>query len=170
MLAKKLEEVLNEQINAEIYSSYIYYAMSAYFESVNLRGFAQWMHVQAQEELVHADKFFRFICDRGGRVALKAVQAPKTEWASAIDAVSEAYKHEQYITGRIYNMVDMALQEKDFATKTFLDWFVTEQVEEEANADKILQDLKLVQQSSQGIFLLDREVGTRTFSMPAAAD
>lgn len=168
MIGKKLEEALNEQINAELYSSYLYYSMSAYFESVGHRGFASWMRVQAMEEMFHADKFFKFVHDRGGRVLLKAIQAPKTEWNSVLAVIEDTLVHERHVTSRIHNLVDLALQEKDFATKSFLDWFVNEQVEEEANVEEIIQDLRMVGDSREGIFLMNRELGQRTFQMPAA--
>lgn len=168
MLKDKIAEALNDHLNAEIYSAYLYYSMSAYFLSLNLKGFANWMYVQALEEMVHADKFFHFISDRGGRVLLKAVACPETKWASTEEVLSETLKHERIVTARIHGLVDMAMQEKDFATKTFLDWFVNEQVEEEASADEILQSVKMVQASPQALFMLDREVGQRTFTPPAA--
>ena len=162
MLKKKIQEQLNEQINAEIFSGYLYYAMEAYFESEDLNGFASWMHVQAQEELLHAQKFFNYINERGGKVELEAIEKPKAEWDSPLQAFEEAYEHETTVTERINNLYDLALEEKDHATASFLKWFIDEQVEEEATADEIVNKLKRVGDSGHGIFMLDSELGNRT--------
>jgi len=133
MISKKIEKALNKQINAELYSAYLYLSMVAYFESVNLPGFANWMKVQTQEELMHAMKIYDFVNERGGRVVLKAIEAPPTEWDSPLDAFEATYKHEQKVTGLINNLVNLAIEEKDHATSSFLQWFVNEQVEEESS-------------------------------------
>jgi ferritin len=161
MLSKKMEEQLNEQINAEIYSGYLYYAMEAYFEDEDLTGFANWMHVQAQEELLHADKFFKYINERGGRVKLDSIEAPKNNWDSPLEVFKEAYEHETKVTERINNLYDLALEEKDHATASFLKWFIDEQVEEEASADEIVNKLKRIGDSGHGIFMLDNELSNR---------
>ena len=161
MLSKKMEEQLNEQINAEIYSGYLYYAMEAYFEDEDLNGFANWMHVQAQEELLHADKFFKYINERGGRVKLDSIEAPKNNWDSPLEVFKEAYEHETKVTERINNLYDLALEDKDHATASFLKWFIDEQVEEEASADEIVNKLKRVGDSGHGIFMLDNELSNR---------
>ncbi len=161
MLSKKMEEQLNEQINAEIYSGYLYYAMEAYFEDEDLNGFANWMHVQAQEELLHADKFFKYINERGGRVKLDSIEAPKNNWDSPLEVFKEAYEHETKVTERINNLYDLALEEKDHATASFLKWFIDEQVEEEASADEIVNKLKRIGDSGHGIFMLDNELSNR---------
>jgi ferritin len=168
MLKEKVQSALTEQLNWELYSSYLYLSMSAYFLSLNLAGFANWMRVQAQEELVHAMKFYDFINERGGRVMLQGVEAPPTEWSSPLDVFENAYKHEQKVTERINDLVSLALGEGDHATNIFLQWFVTEQVEEEASADEVVQKLKLVGDAGDGLFLLDREMGQRVFTPPAA--
>ena len=170
MVNKKIEGALNQQLNAELYSSYLYLSMSAYFQSINLPGFANWMRVQAQEELVHAMKFYDFINDRGGRVALQPVEGPPTEWSSPLDAFENAYRHEQKVTGLINDLVNLAVKERDHATNIFLQWFVTEQVEEEASADEVVQKLKLMGDDGGGLFMLDREMAQRVFTPPAAAD
>ena len=139
--------------------------MSAYFQSINLPGFANWMRVQTQEELVHAMKFYDFINERGGRVTLQQVEAPPTEWSSPLDVFENAYKHERKVT----DLVSLAFGEGDHATSIFLQWFVTEQVEEEASADEVVQKLKLVGDASGGLFMLDREMGQRVFTPPAAS-
>ncbi len=166
-LSKKMEEALNEQINAELYSSYLYLSMSAYFESISLKGFAQWMKVQAEEELLHAMKFYDFVNERGGRVLLKEIKAPETDWESPLAVFEAVLRHEQFVTGLINNLVNLAIEEKDHATNIFLQWFVTEQVEEEATADEIVQKLKLMGEARGGMFMLDRQLGERTFASTA---
>lgn len=168
MLSKKMEEALNKQCNAELYSAYLYLSMSAYFQSTNLAGFANWMRVQAQEEMVHAMKFYDFVVERCGRALLKPIEGPPTEWKSPTDVFEQVYKHEQKVTGLINDLVNLAISEKDHATNNFLQWFVKEQVEEESSADDVLQKVKLVADHPQGIFMLDRELGSRVFTPPAA--
>ena len=167
MLDEKIQTALNKQLNAELYSSYLYLSMSTYFQSVNLPGFANWMRVQAQEELVHAMKFYDFINERGSRVMLQPVEGPPTEWSSPLDAFENAYRHEQKVTGLINDLVNLAVKERDHATNIFLQWFVTEQVEEEASADEVVQKLKLMGDARGGLFMLDREMGQRVFTPPA---
>jgi ferritin len=166
MIGKKMEEALNEQINAEFYSAYIYLAMAAYFEGQNLQGCAAWMRTQVQEESAHAMKFYDFVNERGGRVVLKAVQQPPKEWKSPLDAFEAAYEHEQYITDRINKLVDLAITEKDHATNSFLQWFVNEQVEEETSVDTVVQNLKMAEKAPGAMFMIDRELGQRTFTPP----
>jgi ferritin len=168
MLNPKIEEAFNQQINAELHSAYLYLSMSAWFESVNFTGMANWMRVQAQEELTHAMKFFDFIHERDGKAALTQVDAPKTAWDSPLDAFQGAYEHECKITGMINGLVDLSLKESDHAANAFLQWFVTEQVEEEAAALTIADKLKLVGDSNVALFMLDGELGQRTFTPPAA--
>jgi ferritin len=170
MLNKKIEDALNKQINAELYSSYLYLSMQAYFESENLGGFANWMGVQMQEELSHALKIFNFVNERSGRVLLKAIDQPQTEWKSPLDVFDETLKHEQKVTGMINKLTDLAISEKDHATASFLKWFVDEQVEEEASANKILQQLVMIKGSTGGLFMLDKELGKRIFKSPAKED
>ena len=168
MPGKKIEQALNSQINAELYSSYLYLSMKAYFESINLPGFANWMKVQVQEELMHAMKFFDFVNECRGRVTLKAIEQPPAEWKSPLNVFEETLKHEQKVTGLINNIMNIAIEEKNHATSNFLQWFVNEQVEEEASADKILQELKLLGSKSAGLFIMDKELGARVFTPPAA--
>jgi len=168
MPGKKMEQALNSQINAELYSSYLYLSMKAYFESINLPGFANWMKVQVQEELMHAMKFFDFVNECRGRVTLKAIEQPPAEWKSPLNVFEETLKHEQKVTGLINNIMNIAIEEKNHATSNFLQWFVNEQVEEEASADKILQELKLLGSKSAGLFIMDKELGARVFTPPAA--
>ncbi len=162
MLSKKIEKALNEQINAELYSSYLYLAMSSYLSSVNLNGFATWMRLQAQEELTHAMKFYDYVVERGGRVILEAIDKPQAEWKDVVEIFEAALEHEKYITGRINDLMTLAMDEKDHATASFLQWFVDEQVEEEASVDEILQQLKMIDGKGPGLFMLDREARQRS--------
>jgi ferritin len=168
MIGKKMEKALNEQVNAETYSAYLYLSMESWFKSQNLNGFANWMRVQTQEEMVHALKIYRFIIERGGRVLLKAIQGPPTEWDSPLAAFEAVREHEQKVTGLINKLVDLAISEKDHATNNFLQWFVSEQVEEEASADELVRQLKLMENAPGGMFMLDRELGKRVFTPPAS--
>jgi len=168
MISKKMEDALNAQVNAELYSAYLYLSMESYFQSLNLNGFANWMRVQTQEEVSHAMKIYDFINERGGRALLKGIDGPPTEWNSPLAVFKAAYAHEQKVTGLINGLVDLAIKEKDHATNTFLQWFVNEQVEEEASADEIVQQLKMMEKAPGGMFMLDRELGQRVFTPPAA--
>jgi ferritin len=168
MIGKKMQDALNEQVNAELYSAYLYLSMVAYFESVNLPGFAAWMRVQTQEEVVHAMKIYDYVNERGGRVILKPIDGPPAEWKSPLDAFEAAYQHEQKVTGLINGLVNLAIEEKDHAANMFLQWFVSEQVEEEDSADTIVQKLKLMADAPGGMYMLDKEMGQRVFTPPAA--
>ncbi|MCF8040418.1 MAG: ferritin [Desulfohalobiaceae bacterium] len=168
MLTQNMQKSLNDQITAETYSAYLYLSMAAYFEDQGLPGFSAWMKAQAQEELFHAMKFFNFVNDRGGRVLLGAIEQPPTEWASVVDVFQATLDHEKHVTSLINKLVDLAIEEKDHATNNFLQWFVGEQVEEEDTAGQILNKLKLMDQASGGLFMLDKELGQRTFVPPAA--
>jgi len=167
MLNPKIEDALNRQINAELFSSYLYLSMSAYFESKSLGGMANWMRIQAQEELLHAMKFYDFINERGGRVVLTEIEAPKTSWDSPLQVFEDTYEHECKVTGLINDLVGLAMAENDHAAVTFLQWFVTEQVEEESNAQTILDKLKLVGDNGVAVFMIDGELGQRTLPAPA---
>ena len=168
MIDQRMQEALNKQLNAELYSSYLYLSMSAHFHSLNLGGFANWMRVQAKEEQMHAMKFFDFISSRGGRVVLAAIEAPATDWQSAADAFEQVYRHEQKVTGLINALASGAVAESDHATNSFLQWFVNEQVEEEESANRILRNLKLIGSDGTGLLMLDRELSQRVFTPPAA--
>lgn len=161
MLSKKLQDALNEQINAELFSAYLYLSMSAYFESVKRPGMAHWMRVQVGEEQVHAMKLFAHVVERGGRVTLKAIDTPQAEWASPLAAFEGAYAHEQKVTGLINDLVKVAREEKDAAADAFLQWFVKEQVEEEETADEIVQKLKTIKDAPDDLRKLDGELGQR---------
>jgi len=168
MITQDMQQKLNGQLNAELYSSYLYLSMSAYFESSDLDGFANWMRVQAREELMHAMKFFDFINSRGGQVALQPIAGPPTDWQSAADAFEEVYRHEQKVTGLINALTSSAVAESDHATNSFLQWFVNEQVEEEESANRVLRNLRLVGSDGAGLLMLDRELSQRVFVPPAA--
>jgi ferritin len=167
MISEKMQEALNGQLNAELYSSYLYLSMAAYFQDLNMGGCANWMRVQAQEEDMHAMKFYNFINERGGRVLLKPIDGPPTEWESPLAAFEAVLEHEQKVTGLINELVELALAEHDHATNIFLQWFVTEQVEEEDSANDVIQQIKMVGGAEGGLFMLDRELGQRTFTAPA---
>ncbi|MDD2586310.1 MAG: ferritin [Syntrophomonadaceae bacterium] len=168
MIKTEIQDAINEQINAELYSAYLYASMGAFFESLNLKGFANWMNVQYQEEVAHATRMYNYLNERGGRVILKAIDAPPTEWNSPVNVFEEVYKHEQKVTELINNLVDLSMGLKDHATYNFLQWFVAEQVEEEASADEILQQLKLLADNTGALFMIDRELGQRVFVDPNA--
>ncbi len=167
MIKGTLEKAINSQINAELYSSYLYVSMSSYFSSVNLKGFAHWMRVQVQEELVHAVKFYDYLVGRGGRVVLTAVKAPPSEWDSPLKVFENVLSHEQKVTGLINDLVNLSMSEGDHATTAFLQWFVTEQVEEEASADEIVKKLNLIKDQAGALLMVDQELGQRVFTPPA---
>lgn len=168
MLNEKMEKALNEQINAELFSAYLYYSMAAYFDSKSLTGFSHWMRSQALEEMAHAAKFVDFVSNRGGRVRLGAIEAPTVEWESPAAVFNDTYAHECHVTGLINKLMDLALSQSDHATVQFLQWFVAEQVEEEATADEVVQKLKLVDKTEGGIFMLDQEMARRPIVLPPA--
>jgi len=166
VLTNKTIKALNGQINAEVYSAYLYYSMSAYFESVSLPGFANWMRVQAQEEMFHVTKFVDYVNERGGRVILEAVDKPPSDWGTALEVLQAVLQHEQKVTGLINDLLDLVNKEHDHASAIFLQWFVLEQVEEEASVGAVLGKLKLVNNDSSGMFALDQEMGQRIFTPP----
>ncbi|MBI4557294.1 MAG: ferritin [Candidatus Hydrogenedentes bacterium] len=161
MISKKMQKALNDQIGQELYSAYLYAAMAAYFEHKNLSGFAQWMTVQAQEEVGHATKFYKYLAQVQARVQFEAIAKPPADFASPLKAFEQAYKHEQSITARIHKLVDLACEDSDHATSVFLQWFTSEQVEEEATALDVIQKIKMVGEDSRSLYLLDRHMGSR---------
>ncbi len=172
MLSERMEKALNKQINAELYSAYLYLSMASYFESVDLEGCANWMKAQTQEEMIHAMKIYDFVIERGGRVLLESIKAPPQEWDSALAVFEHAYEHEKYVTSLINDLMNLAIEEKDHATQIFLQWFVSEQVEEEASASGVVQKLKLAGGSDGkggGLFMVDRELGQRPLPVPMPA-
>ncbi len=166
MLSKEMEKALNNQINKELYSAYYYFAMAAYLDNEGLEGMANFMKAQALEETTHAQKFYDYICERGGRVLLEGIDKPPVDYKSPREIFVLGLEHEKHVTSLIHNLVSLALKENDYATKAFLDWFVTEQVEEEATMDNIVNKFKYVGDSGHGILMLDAQLGAR---MPAAA-
>jgi ferritin len=164
MITSKVEGALNDQIRKEFYSFYLYLSMAAQFESMNLKGFAHWMQVQANEETKHAMKIYGHVNERGGKVALQQIDAPPFSWKSAIEMFTEAYEHERKVTESINKMVELARTEKDNATEVFLQWFVNEQVEEEASTYEIKQKLQLIGDNAPALVMLDAELGKRSTS------
>jgi ferritin len=161
MLSKTMEHALNKQVNRELYSAYLYLAMSSYFETVNMKGFAKWMRIQAKEEQVHAMKIYDYIVARGGTVSLLDIEAPRAKWSSAGKVFDEVYAHEQKVTAMIHGLVDLAVKEKDHATFEMLQWFVKEQVEEEERASEIVSQIKIVGDVPGHLFCLDHHLGKR---------
>jgi ferritin len=168
MLKENVLNALNSQLNAELYSAYLYLSMEAYFESIDLSGCANWMRAQSQEELMHAMKLYDYIVQRGERVTLSTIEGPQVEWDSPLVVFEHVYAHEQKVTGLINDLVDLSVSESDHATSNFLQWFVAEQVEEEESSSGVLQRIKLAGDSKSGLFMLDSELGQRVFTPPAA--
>ncbi|MBT3225657.1 MAG: ferritin [Deltaproteobacteria bacterium] len=164
MLSQNMEEKLNEHTNAEFYSAHLYLSMSAYFKSVDLLGFANWMQVQFEEEMSHAMRFFEFVDRMDGRVKLTAIPAPPVEWENPIAVFEETYKHEQTVSKSIHDLVSLAIQENDHPTNNFLQWFVSEQVEEESTAKTILKKLRFIEDSKSGLLMIDQELAGRVFA------
>jgi len=160
-ISKKIQDAFNKQINEELHSAYIYLAMAAHFDEKNLKGMGQWMKTQAKEEVGHAMRFFTHIVDRNGTVALDAVEKPRAGWKNAADIFEAALRHEQYITGKIHALVTIAEAEKDRAAWQMLQWFVQEQIEEEATADENATKAKMVKDDPAGLLALDKALGKR---------
>ena len=167
MLDTRMQDAINKQINAEYYSAFLYLSMSARFNALGLAGGANWMNIQFQEELAHAMKFVGYVSERGGTVALATIEGPPRDWKSALAMFEHALEHEQKVTGLINALADLALEIKDHATHNLLQWFIAEQVEEEASADTMVQKLRLTKDAPGGIFQLDSEMATRVFTPPA---
>ncbi len=161
MISKTMQDAVNEQINKELYSSYLYLSMAAYFESKNLPGFARWMQVQTDEERAHGMKFYQHLVDRGGRVMLKGLAAPATEWRSNLEAFKEVQAHEAEVTASINGLYELALKEKDYPMQVLLQWYINEQVEEEKNAADIVQQLELIDAHGTAVLMLDKQLGKR---------
>jgi ferritin len=168
MIGKKMLDAINSQINAEFFSAYLYMSMSSYFSSIGMPGAANWMRIQALEEMTHGEKFCNYVEERGGRVILTAIEAPETQWDGALAAFEAVLAHEQKVTSLINGLMDVAIAEKDHAASMFLQWFIGEQVEEEASAQAVIDQIKLAGESKGGMLMIDRELGSRTFTPPAA--
>ena len=164
MIIKKVEKELNKQSTAEFYSAYLYLAMQAWFQEKNMKGFAHWMYVQYQEETNHAQLFYNYILERGGKVEFPAITAPESNWKNVVDVFEVTLKHEQHVTSLINNLMNITVGEKDHASSNFLQWFVNEQVEEESNIIDILEQLKMIEGKGAGLFMLDRELKLRVFT------
>ena len=166
MINEKMQGAMNEQIKNEFFSAYLYLSMAAYFHRIGFDGMAQWMRVQSMEEQVHAMKLFDHINDREGNIQLLALDQPPVEWASPLDAMKAAYKHEHLITGKINDLMKLAHETSDYAAMPLLNWFVDEQIEEESSTAKPVQQLEMIGKDGNGLMMLDREMGTRVFTMP----
>lgn len=164
MISKKLEKMIVDQMNFEIYSGYVYLAMGAYMDDMNLPGFANWMKVQWKEEFSHAEKFYNYLLERGGRPFFTAVPEPPKDWANVKAAFEQALSHEKNVTGKINAIMTAAIKENDYATVSFMRWYVDEQVEEESSVQSILNKLNFINDSGYGIFMLDKEFAKRTFN------
>ena len=169
MLDKRMQDALNGQINAEIYSAYLYLSMSSQFAELGMAGGRNWMHVQFQEELFHAQKFFDYVIERGGRVLLTAIDKPDQEWPTALAMFEHALAHEGKVTGLINGLADLALELRDHATLQELQWFIGEQVEEEATADDMVKKLRLVQDAPAALYEIDKELAARVYTPPLPA-
>jgi ferritin len=161
MIGKAMQDAINEQINKELYSSYLYLSMAAYYENKNLQGFAKWMRMQESEERVHAMKFYDFLVDRGGQVLLKPIAAPEYDWKSSLDLFRQVAAHEASVTASINNLFELAVKEKDYPAQVLLQWFISEQVEEEKNAAEIVSQLELVEARGTAVLMLDHRLGKR---------
>lgn len=161
MISEAMQKAINEQINKEMYSSYLYLSMAAFFENKNLPGFAKWMHVQAVEEHGHGMKFFKYLVDRGGRVLLMPISGPETDWNTYLEVFKQVQAHEAAVTASINSLYELALKEKDYPTQVLLQWFINEQVEEEKNAADIVQQLELIDAKGTAVLMLDHQLGKR---------
>ncbi|MCD4650910.1 MAG: ferritin [Candidatus Cloacimonetes bacterium] len=167
MISEKLQDAINEQINKELYSEYLYLSMAAYCDSMNLPGFANFFKVQAEEEHFHAMKFYDFLNSRGGRVIIKQIDQPEVDFESVTDVFEVAYKHELFVTSLINKLMDLAIAENDHPTKSLLNWYIDEQVEEEATFDNLVHKIKLIGGTGHGMLMFDKELAARTFTPPA---
>jgi len=161
MINKKINDAFNQQINEEIFSSYLYLSMATYFDNQGMTGFSHWFRLQAQEEMFHAMKFYHHIVERGGRVLLKAIQKPEINWESTLSVFKASLKHEQHISSCINDLMDLSTKEKDYASRSLLQWFVDEQVEEEASFTEIIDKLNLAGKQGQMLYMIDRELSAR---------
>ena len=161
MLGKRMQDAINEQINAELYSAYLYLSMAAYTEAANLPGFAHWMRAQANEEVEHALKLFKYVGERGGRVVLTAIEQPQVEWTSPLHVFEHTLEHERKVTSLIHGLYEVALAEKDYASQMLLHWYIEEQVEEESNAEQIVAALKMAGEKPQGLLIVDQQLASR---------
>lgn len=170
MLSKKMIDALNEQINKEMYSAYLYLAMSSYAEFKGLKGFSNWYRVQYQEEMEHAMRIYNYVQEQGAQVKLKAIEQPSSDFGTPLQILEKTLEHEQFVTKLINNLVDLAIEEKDHASQIFLQWFVTEQIEEESNVNEILDKLKLAGEDGNGLFMIDKDLAARVYTPPPVSE
>ena len=168
MLTNKIQDALNAQINAELWSAYLYLSMAQHFEAEGMPGIANWFKVQFQEEQAHATIFMNYINQRGGRVTLKAIDEVPTTWASPLDAFKATLEHEKKVTALISNLYTLAESEQDYATRDRLNWFVSEQVEEEDSCRQLIDKFSLIGDNGMGLYMLNQELGARTYTAPSA--
>ncbi len=169
-ISKKLEKAINRQINRELWSAYLYMSMASYLDSIGLEGFGRWMKSQTKEEMAHAEKLYNHVSERGGRAIMGDLEAPPSEWKSVEDVFEYTYNHEQKVTSLINNLMELAIEQNDHAAQNMLNWFVKEQVEEEDSVKKILDKLNLVNQTTGGLYMLDKEMGQRVFTPPQSKE
>lgn len=162
VINKNVEKAINEQINAELFSSYLYLSMAAYFYQENLSGFGKWFEVQSKEEVEHAMKMYKYVIERGGKITLKEIGQPKTEFKGVLEIAEEAYNHELKVTGLIHKLLETAQNEKDYPTVSFLQWYVNEQVEEEANTSQIIEWIKMTEGKRSALMMVDQQMGRRS--------
>lgn len=170
MLSKEMVKSLNYQINRELYSAYLYLAMASFADAEGLNGFANWFKIQAKEEEFHAEKMYNYVNQQGEHVILEAIEKPESEYFSMLDLFEKTLEHEKVVTSLINGLVKLAREENDYATESFLQWYVSEQVEEEANPNDMIQKLKFIGEDGRGLLMLDKEMGTRTFSPPSSEE
>ena len=170
MISKKMTDALNLQINKELYSAYLYLAMSAHAQDIGLKGFANWFFIQVQEEMSHAQKIYNYVFEQNQKVVLDEIKKPPADFASPLDMFQKTLEHEQFVTKSINELVALAKEENDYATEIFLQWFVTEQIEEEGNDNEIIDKLKYIGDNGNGLLMLDKELGVRTFVAPATSE
>lgn len=166
MINEKMEKAFNDQINKELYSEYLYLSMKAYFERLNLKGFVNWFNVQVQEEHAHAMGMFDYVHERGGEVELEAIEKPETKWESPLACFEQVLSHEEFVTSRINALMDVADEVKDRAALSFLNWYLKEQVEEEASVGDVLATLRLIGDDKKALLMLDKDLSARTFVQP----
>lgn len=169
MISDKMQDALNEQVNKEFYSAYLYLAMSAYCNTIGLPGFSNWMRQQYEEEIMHVTKMYDYILDQGSQIHLKQIDEPAKEFGTPLEIFEETLKHEQFVTGCINELMGKAVDERDYATQTFLQWYVTEQIEEEANVNDILAPLRMVGDDKGGLMMIDQQLAQRLAPTPFAA-
>jgi ferritin len=170
VIGERLNKAMNDQIKNELESYYIYLSMAAYFHSVSLDGMGHWMRCQAHEEMLHAMKFFDHLIDRGGKVKLQDLKQLKTQWNSPLEAFQDAYEHEKFISGKINELITIAREQQEYASEPLLGWFADEQVEEEATASKITDELTMIGEDKSGLLMIDRELGVRAFPAGSPID